>query len=74
MPAGGMIFKPFPGDCGVCYYDAEWEATAWWTATTSYISSIAIARDLWAKYPTNIESINNYPKGFGLSVRCVKDK
>jgi uncharacterized protein (TIGR02145 family) len=72
LPGGGVYYEPFPQDCpGVtasckCYAD-------FWSATLT--GNKGSARALWSQYAGNIGiHVGCYPKGYGISVRCVKDQ
>jgi uncharacterized protein (TIGR02145 family) len=70
LPGGIVNYAPLPQDCPHvtancrCYAD-------FWSVTIN--NEMGNAWGFWAQYPGNMGIHNSYPKGYGLSVRCVKD-
>jgi uncharacterized protein (TIGR02145 family) len=71
LPGGGIYYEPLPMDCpGVtasckCFGD-------YWSATLT--EGMGSAWGFWSDYPGNMGIHDgSYPKGYGISVRCIKD-
>jgi uncharacterized protein (TIGR02145 family) len=71
LPGGGVYYPPLPEDCpGVTASCKCW--ADFWSATLN--NGKGSARGLWSEWQGNMGIHRNYPKGFGISVRCVKDE
>ncbi len=66
LPGGHVVYEPLPQDCPLASASCKCYADFW-------SSTPGNAWGFWSEYPGNMGIHSGYPKGFGLSVRCVKD-